>query len=188
MPKLMVIRIMMGAVLLSTAPISQTFAQVDQQDQEPHAGETSKPNVILLKAEPMPVASGDWPVWASVVGGSKWGTTQKQMSSPGMNALVYGAIGAAIGGGVGFVVGGIMNGAASGAFTLEGGPDLQHPCFDKNCALTGLAIGAGIGFVAGAIIGAVTTPEEKSSEQHRANLIIMPLHDGSLGVGLSVAF
>ena len=34
MPKLLVIRIIMslGAVLLSTAPISQTFAQVKQQE------------------------------------------------------------------------------------------------------------------------------------------------------------
>ena len=79
MPKLMVIRIMIGAVLLSTAPISQTFAQVDQQDQEPHAGETSKPNVILLKAQPIPVASGDWPCGQAWLAGPR---TLQRSSSP----------------------------------------------------------------------------------------------------------
>ncbi len=187
MPKLLAVRIiMMGAVLLSTTPISQTFAQVDQQDQEPHAGETSKPNVILLKAEPLPVASGDWPLWASVVGGSQ-DTTEVKGSSRVINALKGGGIGAFIGGILGFLYGGLENFDASGGF--PGFPDPDHPCFDKNCALTGFAIGAGVGFVLGATIGALAfNPEEKSSEQHRANLIITPLHDGSLGVGLSVAF
>ena len=124
-----------------------------------------------------------------MVGGSQ-DTTAVQQSSRVLNALVYGAIGAAVLGTVGFVVGGVMNLDASGEI-LEGFdlPDPDHPCFDKNCALTGFAIGAGVGFVLGATIGALAfNPEEKSSEQRRANLIIMPLHDGSLGVGLSVAF
>ncbi len=188
MPKLMIRIIMsLGALLLSIIPISQTFAQVDQQDQEPHAGETSKPNVILLKAEPMPVGSGHWPMWASVVGGSQ-DTTEVKGSSRVLNALQGGGIGAFIGGLLGFVYGGLENSEASGGFWWIF-PDPDHYCFDKNCALTGFAIGAGVGFVLGVTIGALAfNPEEKSSEQHQANLIIMPLHDGSLGVGLSVAF
>ena len=94
MPKLLVIRIIMslGAVLLSTAPISQTFAQVKQQQEAQASGvvvadtlsnssATESDNLQLLrrdatvifpKGDSIPVADSDAAVPAAPISTAGW--------------------------------------------------------------------------------------------------------------------
>ena len=58
----------------------------------------------------------------------------------------------------------------------------------------GAAIGAGAGFVLGVVAGAVLYSRQErrlrgaGGKERRANVTVVPLHDGRLGVGASVAF
>ena len=85
---------------------------------------------------------------------------------------------------LGFLVGGVMNIRADIGKDL--GEATSHPCFDKNCARSGAAIGAAAGFVLGAALGAVSAKPSPSSGQ--ANVSMVRLRNGKLGVGASVKF
>jgi len=99
------------------------------------------------------------------------------------SAVRAGAAGTLMGGGAGFLVGGAMNIGADVA-DLRGQTD--DPCSDKDCAQIGTVIGAAAGFVLGAAFGAVLSGRRPSSGQ--ANVSMVRLHDGRLGVGASVRF
>ena len=105
------------------------------------------------------------------------------------SVVTAGAAGALMGGAAGFLVGGVMNlGAEAGALLqVENlGPRTDDTCVDKNCAQIGALIGAAAGFVLGATFGAVLAKRRPTNGQ--ANVAVVPLRDGRLGVGASVRF
>jgi len=117
---------------------------------------------------------------AGLVLGAAFGVEGSSMLASAVRA---GAAGTLMGGAAGFLVGGAMNIGADVA-DLRGQTD--DPCSDKDCAQIGAAIGAAAGFVLGAAFGAVLSRRRPSSGQ--ANVSMVRLHNGRLGVGASVNF
>ena len=110
-------------------------------------------------------------------------------SSTLVSVVTAGAAGAVMGGAAGFLVGGVMNLGAEAGDLLQVenlGPRTDDTCVDKNCAQIGAVIGAAAGFVLGATFGAVLAKRRPSNGQ--ANVTVVPLHDGRLGIGASVRF
>ena len=106
-------------------------------------------------------------------------------SSMLVSVVTAGAAGAVAGGMAGFLVGGLMNiGADIESFGSEG--KTRGPCSTKNCAQIGAVIGAAAGFALGAAFGAVSAKRRPSNG--RANVRMVPLYDGRLGIGASVRF
>ncbi len=71
----------------------------------------------------------------------------------------------------------------------------ENSCVEKNCLLIATAIGAGVGFGVGAVVGGIygavrrgARPSGRGGRRRRANVIVVPLHNGRLGIGASVRF
>lgn len=100
------------------------------------------------------------------------------------SVVLTGVAGAVTGGIVGFLVGGVMN-IAAGVSSIGQETTGNHSCSHKNCAQSGAVVGAAIGFVLGAAFGAV---EARRPSSGQANVRMVPLHAGRLGVGAAVRF
>ena len=117
---------------------------------------------------------------AGFVLGAAYGVEGSSMLASAVRASAAGAL---LGGAAGVLVGGAMNIGADVA-NLQGQTD--DPCSDKDCAQMGAVIGTAAGFVLGAAVGAVLSKRRPSSGQ--ANVIMVRLRSGKLGVGASVRF